>query len=68
MAVTEAEIAKLERAAFTHFMAGFNGQSFPLREVWPGAPGRAYIFEMLRRAYGMAGVEYAKRLKVFTSH
>jgi len=66
--LNDADIAKLERAAFKHFMAGFNGP-YPGQEYWPpGAPGRAYIFEMLRRQFGMAGVEHAKRLKIFTSH
>jgi hypothetical protein len=62
------DIAELERAAFVHAMAALDGLPYPLQECWPGPPGRAYVFEMLRRAYGMAGVEYAKRLKVFTLH
>jgi hypothetical protein len=68
MALSETEIAELERAAFVHFKAGFNGRTFPLREVWPGAPGKAYCLEMIRRQFGMAGVEHAKRLKIFISH
>jgi hypothetical protein len=66
--VTDADIAALERDARQHFMAGFNGQTFPLREVWPGAPGAAYIYEMLRRTYGMSGVELARKLPMFTQH
>jgi hypothetical protein len=66
--VTEAEIGELERAAFKHFMAGFNGP-YPGQEYWPpGPPGKAYCFEMLRRTYGMAGVEFARTLPIFTSH
>ena len=66
--IRDADIAKLERAAFDAFMAGFNGADFPSREVWPGAPGKAYIFEMVRRQFGPAGCEYLKGLPIFTSH
>jgi hypothetical protein len=62
------DIAEIERAAFVHFMAGFDGLPFALSEVWPGAPGKAYCFEMLRRTYGMAGAEYAMTLRIFTQH
>jgi hypothetical protein len=64
----DADIAKLERAAIAHFRAGFDGLPFPLQHCWPGAPGKAYCFEMLRRTYGMEGVEYARKLPMFTSH
>jgi hypothetical protein len=63
------DIAELERAAFVHFKAGFDGLSFPDHEYWPpGPPGRAYMFEMIRREFGWAGFEYAKTLPIFTSH
>jgi hypothetical protein len=62
------DIAELERAMVAHFMAGFDGPDYPLRDCWPGVPGKAYCLEMIRRTYGMAGVEHAKRLKIFTSH
>jgi hypothetical protein len=59
---------ELERALLVHFMAGMDGLSFPLQEYWPGAPGRAYIFEMLRREFGQPAIEYAKTLPIFTRH
>jgi hypothetical protein len=62
------DVAELERAVKVHFRAGFDGLPFPLQEVWPGSPGKAYCFEMVRREFGWAGFEYAKRLKIFTSH
>ena len=66
--MTEAEIGELERAAFKHFMAGFNGP-YPGQEYWPpGPPGKAYCFEMIRRQFGMVGVEYARTLPIFTRH
>jgi len=66
--ISDRDIAKLERAAFKHFRAGFDGP-YPGQEHWPpGAPGRAYIFEMIRRQFGMAGVEYSRTLPIFTSH
>jgi hypothetical protein len=68
MAVNDADIAELEARAREHFRAGFDGP-YPDQEHWPpGPPGRAYIFEMLRRQFGMAGVEYARTLPIFTSH
>lgn len=57
---------ELERAAFVHFMAGMDESPWPLQEVWPGAPGKAYIYEMIRRTYGWGGAEYARTLKIFT--
>ena len=68
MGLTEAEIAELQHATLRHFMAGFNGRTFPLRDCWPGPPGKAYIYEMVRRQFGAAGCEYLKGLPIFTSH
>jgi len=68
MRFPDRDLAEIEHAMREHFMAGFNGRSFPLREVWPGAPGKAYCLEMVRRTYGTVGVEYARTLPIFTSH
>jgi hypothetical protein len=62
------DIAEIERAAFVHFLAGIDGLSFPLQEVWPGVPGRAYIYEMIRREFGEPAIEYARKLPIFTQH
>ena len=68
MGFPDRDIAELERAAFTHFTAGFNGP-YPGQEYWPpGPPGKAYCFEMIRRQFGMVGVEYARTLPIFTRH
>ena len=66
--MNDADIIELQRAAFVHFRAGFDGLPFPLQEVWPGPPGRAYCFEMIRRQFGWSGFECAKTLPIFTSH
>jgi hypothetical protein len=34
------DIVELERAAIKHFMAGFNGRTFPLRESLAGSAGQ----------------------------
>jgi hypothetical protein len=66
--MSDLDLAELEARAREHFRAGFDGP-YPGQEHWPpGAPGRAYIFEMLRRQFGMAGVEYARTLPILTSH
>jgi hypothetical protein len=74
--MTEAEIGELERAAFVHAMAGFHAPPrypafipgwWPSKDYWP-VPGRAYVFEMLRRTYGMEGVEFARTLPLLRRH
>jgi len=45
-----------------------DGSPYPLEEVWPGSPGRAYIYEMLRREFSQPAIEYARKLKIFTQH
>jgi hypothetical protein len=75
--MTGANRHEIERAAFVHVMAGFDAPPrrpaftpgyWPLKDVWPGMPGRAYVYEMLRRTYGMAGVEYARTLPLMRQH
>jgi hypothetical protein len=76
MALTDAEIGELKCAAFVHAMAGFHAPPrypafipghWPEKEYWP-VPCRAYVFEMIRRTYGMAGVEYARTLPLLRRH
>jgi hypothetical protein len=60
------DVAEIERACFVHVMTGLNNFSPPA--WWPFPPGRAYALEQIRRRFGMAGVEHAKRLPIFTLH
>jgi hypothetical protein len=62
------DIAGIERAAFAHALAAFAPVPWPLQDCWPGLPGRAYCFEMIRRKFGWAGFEYARTLPIFTLH
>jgi hypothetical protein len=66
--VTDVDIAKVERAAFIHAMAGLDGLLYPLWDCWPGPPGRAYVYEMLRRDFGTDAIEYVKTLPLMTQH
>jgi hypothetical protein len=61
-------IAEIQRDAFAAAMAGFGPLPWELQKYWPGPPCRAFIFEMVRRRWGMAGAEYAKTLPLFTMH
>jgi hypothetical protein len=57
-------------------MAGFDVPRYPafihdwwpLKDCWPGMPGRAYVYEMIRRTHGRAGIEYAKTLPLMRQH
>jgi hypothetical protein len=62
------DLAEIGREAFAAAMAGFGPLPWDLQTYWPGLPGRAYIFEMVRRRWGMAGAEFARTLPIFTLH
>jgi hypothetical protein len=69
MAVSDdLDIAEIERRARIYAMAGFGPVSWELQRYWPGHPCRGFIIEMLRRDFGLAGVEYARTLPIFTRH
>jgi hypothetical protein len=76
MALSEADIIEIQRHVFVHVMAGFNVPRYPafipdwwpLKDCWPGMPGRAYVYEMIRRTHGRAGIEYAKTLPLMRQH
>jgi len=76
--MNDADLGELERAAFVHCMAGFDCPKRPAFLPWasqasldhwpPQSPGRAYVYEKIRRVWGMSGSEYAKTLPLLRSH
>jgi hypothetical protein len=76
--VNDADIGELERAAYAYAMAGFDCPKRPAfipwplqasRDYWPlQSPGKAYVYEKIRRVYGPVGIEYAKTLPLMRSH
>jgi hypothetical protein len=76
--MTEADIGELERAAYVYAMAGFDVPKRPAffpwplqaqRDCWPlNSPGKAYVYEKVRRVFGPAGIEYVKTLPLMRSH
>jgi hypothetical protein len=64
------DLAAIERTAFGAAMADLGPFPPPISaNYWPKPLGRPYIFEMLRRTYGMAAAEFARAtLPIFTLH
>jgi hypothetical protein len=63
------DLAEIERTALAAAWADLGPFGPPISaSYWPKPLGRPYIYEMVRREFGQAGIEYCKTLSLMTLH